>query len=125
MVYFTHQLPPELEFATDKLWDGNRMMLPDELPYEVARAVKNFKVHPNRGVEIEMHGKLRALDLLTKIHGLLEQHPEKAAKRGGPIQPKATVVPTEELLTDEQRRERMLEIALLLKSIERAESIGK
>jgi len=34
------------------LWDGQRMMLPDELPYEVARAVKRFKVHPNGAVTI-------------------------------------------------------------------------
>jgi len=72
-----------------------------------------------------MHGKLRALGLLMKIHQLLAQHPERAAKGGGLIQPKATVVPSQKLLTDEQRAEQMLEIARWLDRYKRAERIGE
>jgi len=106
------------------LWDGKRMMLPDELPDEGACTVKKFKVHPNGAVEIEMYDKLKPLGLLSKIYGLLAQRPERVAKVGGLIEAKSTVVPSEEILTDEQRAEKLLRIALLLKSIERDERIG-
>jgi phage terminase small subunit len=61
------------ESSIKDLWDGERMMLPEELPIEVARAVKKFKVRPNGAVEIEMHDQLKVLGLLLDLYRLLEQ----------------------------------------------------
>lgn len=54
-----------------ELWNDGRMMHPNELPDDVARTIRKFKAHPERGVEIEMHDKLKALAILCKLHGLV------------------------------------------------------
>ena len=69
------------------MWNEKGVLLPNDLPDAVARAVKKFKAHPTSGVEIEMYGKLEALGLLGKLHKLFVDRHELTGKDGKALIP--------------------------------------